>query len=111
MMPATSTPSAAHALLESPHLRSLKRLVGVFEEEATGPLDQASALADAFRARFGAHCSRRCRQYVDGIVRCFAREPHGRIDQGTSTNSGFVNDGIALSFTGAPDPVASTRTT
>lgn len=48
------TERGARALLESPHLRSLRRLVGVFAYKATGPLGEASALADAFRARFGA---------------------------------------------------------
>lgn len=48
------TERGARALLESPHLRSLKRLVGLFEYESAGPLGDQSALAAAFRARFGA---------------------------------------------------------
>jgi hypothetical protein len=48
------TERGARAVLESPHLRSLKRVHGIFEYESTGPLGDQSLLADTFRKRFGA---------------------------------------------------------
>lgn len=47
------TPRGARALLESPHLRSLRRVVGLFELESTGPLGVDGELGRAFRVRFG----------------------------------------------------------
>jgi uncharacterized protein (TIGR02996 family) len=51
------TVRGARAILESPHLRSLKRVVGLFEYEGTGPLGAKSSLAREFQLRFGEHVS------------------------------------------------------
>jgi hypothetical protein len=47
------TERGARALLGSPYLGSLKRITGLFEHDATGPLGAGSPLAAEFRARFG----------------------------------------------------------
>ena len=47
------TERGVRALLDSPHLRSLQRLHGVFTYDSDGPLGMNSVLAAAFRARHG----------------------------------------------------------
>ena len=48
------TERGVRALLDSPHLRSLRQLHGVFRYDSIGPLGNQSPLAAEMRARFGA---------------------------------------------------------